>query len=449
MAKAKDIELARDMLRELTFCVFDLETTGGNHSKDKIIEIGLVRIENLKICERKSFLIDPQIRIPDFIQKLTSITQSDVEGKPKIEEKIDEIVEFMGDSILVAHNTSFDIPFFNSVLARAGKEELKNRNICTNLMTKYLIPNLMNTNLNYMSKIFDIEHSKAHRALDDAEATARLLLKYLDIFISKNISKINHLYYPLNRFELDRANFKKAPHYTGKRINSDISKKLDELHIPYLISLKGENGLIQFALPCINNTSSREAERALIDAKLDQLDWCTVTIRLFGPYIECLINFNSLFCKMSGEDRLEVMKFLWESNFPTVDQKLLHQAEEELGDFVIFNHLVPEQYIIYPTGNLHQNSRLIFRYPGHKKKLLQFLKSRIGKLNEGKLRKSPFCVELKQFVDYYLLQAKYRHSGIFQFNRQLPQGSPEQFISELEQFLNKSHSPYTFPKEYI
>ena len=449
MAKAKDIEVARDMLRELTFCVFDLETTGGNHHKDKIIEIGLVRIEKLKITERKSFLVDPQIRIPDFIQKLTSIHQHDVEGKPTIEVLIDEILQFMGNSILVAHNTSFDIPFFNSVLERVGKPLLENKNICTNLMTKYLIPNLMNTNLNYMSKIFDIEHSKAHRALDDAEATARLLLKYLDIFIAKNISKINHLYYPLNRFELDRANFKKAPHYTGKRIISDIEQKLDELTIPYLIALKGENGLIQFSVPCLNQAGSKELERELILNKLEAVDWQTVTIRLFGPFVECLINFNSLFCKMAGEERIAVMKFLWNTHFPTVDQRLLKNAEEELGDFLIFNHLVPEQYVIYPTGSLNQNSRLIFRYPGHKKKLMQFLKSRISKINDGKMRKTPFCPELKEFIDYYLIQAKFRHSGIMLVNRQLPQSSPEQFSIELEQFLSKNQSPFTFPKEYI
>lgn len=449
MAKAKDIEVARDLLRDLSFCVFDLETTGGNQKKDKIIEIGLVKIEKLKIVEKKSFLIDPEIRIPDFIQKLTSIQQSDVEGKPIIDQRIDEILNFMGDSILVAHNTSFDIPFFNSVLERLNRPTLNNRNLCTNLMTKYLIPNLMNTNLNYMSKIFDIEHSKAHRALDDAEATARLLLKYLDIFITKNISKINHLYYPLNRFELDRANYKKAAHYTGKRIINDISEKLDELTIPYLIAIKGDNGLIQFALPCLNNSQCKGTERQLIFDKLETLDWQTVTIRLFGPFIECLINYNSLFCKMAAEERNAAIKYLWATHFPTVDQRVLKTAEEEIGDFIVFNHLVPEQFVIYPTSALNQNSRLIFRYPGHKKKLLQFLKSRIGKLNDGKMRKANFCDELKEFVDYYLIQAKFRHSGIMLFNRQLPQNEQEQFVAQLEQFLSKNHSPFAFPKEHI
>ena len=137
-----------------------------------------------------------KIKIPAFIQKLTTITPLEVEDCPTIEEVIDDILEFMGDSILVAHNTSFDIPFFNSVLKRLGKKKLNNKEICTNLMTKHLIPSLLNSNLPYMSSIFNIGHGQAHRALDDALATANLLLKYLEIFIRKNIGKINHLYLP-------------------------------------------------------------------------------------------------------------------------------------------------------------------------------------------------------------------------------------------------------------
>ena len=100
---------------------FDLETTGGNHDKDGIIEIGLVKIDQLEIVEEKSYLIKPEIKIPDFIQKLTSIRNKDVKDSPKIEEVIEDILEFMGDRILIAHNTSFDIPFFNSVLRRLNK----------------------------------------------------------------------------------------------------------------------------------------------------------------------------------------------------------------------------------------------------------------------------------------------------------------------------------------
>src|SRR5690606_27973280 len=98
---------SNELLRSLKFCVIDLETTGGNPATEKIIEIGMVKIENRRISEERSFLINPEKDIPDFVQKLTGIRKSDVEHSPKIEEVIDEVIQFIGDSILVAHNTSF------------------------------------------------------------------------------------------------------------------------------------------------------------------------------------------------------------------------------------------------------------------------------------------------------------------------------------------------------
>lgn len=449
MAKIKDIEVARKLLSELEFCVFDLESTGGNHKSDKIIEVGLVRVKNLKIVEKKNYLVNPEIKIPEFIQKLTSIKQDDVKDAPVIQDIIDEVLDFMGDSILVAHNTSFDVPFFNSVLKRLDRPELTNNNICTNLMTKYLIPNLMSSNLTYMSKIFNITHSKAHRALDDAEAAAELLINYLNIFIDKNIKKVNHLYYPRNRFELDRANFKKAPRYTGKRIISDIIKKIDDLDMPFMISLKGDNGIIMFALPCKNSAESIKEEKELLLTKLESLDWKTATIRLYGPFLECVINYNSVFCKLPHEDRVQLSQFLWNLHFPSANQSRVKVEESETCDFIVLNHLVPEQYIIYPTQSLNPSSALIFRYPAHKKKFLQFIKSRVNRMNNKKLKKAPFSPELRAFVDHFLQQSRFLKSGVFQFNKDLPQQGQEQFVKEIEGYLNNNSCNYNYPSKYI
>ena len=128
-----------ELMNSLSFCIIDLETTGGNYKKDKIIEIGLVRVEKLKIVEEKSYLVNPEKEIPDFIQKLTKISQAKVKDKPVIEDIIDEVIDFIGDNILVAHNTSFDVPFLNGVISTLGKSELENKVICTNVMTKHLL----------------------------------------------------------------------------------------------------------------------------------------------------------------------------------------------------------------------------------------------------------------------------------------------------------------------
>ena len=123
-----------------------------------------------------------------------TIKQKDVKDQPKILEVIDQLIEFIGDDILVAHNTSFDIPFLNAVLKRLKKQELKNKVMCTNVMTKHLIPEIKSSNLTYMSNLFSLTHKNAHRALDDAKASAELLIQYCLIFIEKGIRKINQLY---------------------------------------------------------------------------------------------------------------------------------------------------------------------------------------------------------------------------------------------------------------
>ncbi|MCO4792178.1 MAG: 3'-5' exonuclease [Bacteriovoracaceae bacterium] len=438
----------RDLLSNLTFCVFDLETTGGNHKNDKIIEIGMVRIVNLEIVETRDFLIQPEIRIPDFIQKLTSISPNDVKDSPVIEDVIDELLEFMGDSILVAHNTSFDIPFFNSVLRRLGKEELKNRSLCTNLMTKYLVPNLMNSNLNYMSKIFDIHHKKAHRALDDAMATAQLLTTYLHIFIDKEIQKINHLYYPRNRYELDRVNFKK-----GSPLE-EISTKLSQLKAPGLVTLKGENGIILYALPFRGSKNDQD----LILEKVKELDWETFTIKLHGPLIEILIHFNNLFTKLDNATRSEIIKHLWKEYLP--GKQAVHRSEmsedlegpmlgKDFGDFLIVNHLVPEQLIIYPIQSMHPKSELIFRYPGHRKKLLQYINSKSSRLSANKLKRPHFNPLLREFLESYLVDCKEKGKELFIFKKNLPFKKQDEFFKEFDEFLTKNPNPYNYPKDYI
>jgi len=468
----KQKESSKAMISELSFCVFDLETTGGNHHSDKIIEIGMVKVQNLEILAQKEFLINPEIHIPDFIQKLTSILPADIKDSPKIEEVMDEILEFMGDSILVAHNTSFDIPFLNSVLKRLGRPLLNNKSICTNLMTKYLIPNLLNSNLNYMSKVFGIKHKKAHRALDDAAAAAELLLNYLNIFIEKGIQKINHLYYPRNRYELDRINFK-----NDSSIN-EIMLSIGKLKNPYILTLKGENGIIQFCYPA----SQTARELPYLEEKLKSHDWQTCTILLYGPYLEALITLNNFFLKLDQDVKNDILKFLWQEYFPSKkpakiytgiapnlmpeksinnksndsndsNEKLAKMQklyiDDEHGDYVIMNHLVPEQFIVFPLASMHKKSELIFRYPGHKKKLIQYFNAKTARLNSGRLKKIFFNPQLKEFISEYVKTKAADESEILLISRDLLATGPEAFLKKFEKFSAKNPNANNYPKEYI
>lgn len=435
MNSLNDQSTSYQLIHSLTFCVFDLETTGGNHQHDKIIEIGLVRIKDLKIQAKKSFLIKPEVHIPDFIQKLTSIKDSDVNDSPLIEDVIDEILEFMGDSILVAHNTSFDVPFFNSVLKRLGRPELTNKSICTNLMTKYMIPNLLSSNLNYMSRIFNLEHQKAHRALDDAMASADLLLKYLVIFIHKNISKVNSLYYPKNKFELDRINFKK---------DVEIQEMLDRIKnlvSPFLITLKGTEGVVLFSLP----SRGTQAEYEYIESKIKTIPFEILTLKLTGPYFQGLIEMSSYFSKIENNLSTEIVKKLCE--FSSIKFELLSSeiSQPLPADFIILNHLIPDQYVIYPLNTLHHKVELVFRYPTHQNKLVQYINSKSARITQGKMKKDHLHPLINNFLEEYLKGER----DVLTIQSSTQKISNVDIKDAIEAFIAKNVNDYNFPQVYL
>lgn len=428
-----------DLLKELSFCVIDLETTGGNHESDQIIEIGMVRVENLEITDEKNFLIDPEMKIPEFIQKLTSIKQKDVKGCPKIETVIDEILDFIGDDIIVAHNISFDLPFLNSVLRRLGKPELENRNLCTNVMTKHMIPEIMSSNLNYMAQLFDIDHSKAHRAYDDAMATARLLLKYLDIFAQKGIAKVNQLYYPRNKFELDRLNFSNK---------SDVNKIKDVLKgndTSLMLTLKGDRGLILGVLPVEKPSEQMD----IIEEFLNFKDWKRLTIRLIKPVLEGLFQLNNHMLKFPEENRALLMNYM-DKKYQVSEKKASEFKLEEL-DFVLAHHLVSDQIIVYSFLNLNTNTKAIFKFPAQRKKLFNYLLSQNKRFetNQKGNRRILLNKEAKDLIEHFLAGNKSKKKYLYLSRKQIKE-SEASVMKLIEQF-NKEDvvEDYDFPTNHL
>lgn len=430
-----DVIDSRKLLSDLSFCVIDLETTGGNHDIDKIIEIGMVRIQDLKIVAEKNLLIDPEMNIPDFIQKLTSIKQKDVKGKPKIEDVIGEILDFIQDDIIVAHNTSFDVPFLNSVLRRSGRDELQNKVICTNVMTKHMIPEIMNSNLNYMSQLFNIGHTNAHRASDDARATANLLLKYLEIFIRKGIKKVNQLYYPRNRFELDRIHFDKATP------TNEILSIIDKNTTSMVLTFKGDRGLILGVLPIENP----KEEIDMIKEMLDVIDWEILTIKLTKPFIEGIFQFNNHFMKYPLEIREKTLNYL---NQRYNHNKIPKEFTVNALDFVICHHLVREQFIVYSFLHLNTNTKAIFKFPAQKKKMLQFLSSLNNRFenNQKGRRKNLLHAEIIPLVESYLYRNRSSNKHFF-LARKTVKGCKDDFFKLLEQFSHQDQDDYHFPRQ--
>ena len=156
------------------YVVFDIETTGFSSKNDKIIEIGAVKLKDGEIVDSFSTFVDPKVNIPYKITELTSITQNMVNGQPTIDEVLPKFMEFVGDSVLVAHNAAFDVGFIKKNLIDMGKT-LKNPVMDTVPLARYLYPDLKKVKLNLVAKHLGISLENHHRAVDDAKATAEIL----------------------------------------------------------------------------------------------------------------------------------------------------------------------------------------------------------------------------------------------------------------------------------
>ena len=175
----EEINLTDLSLEEAQFAVLDFETTGTSSRYARAIEIGIVRMKNGKILDTYSSLINPGSQIPYQITVITGITNEDVLNAPYFEDIVDEIEEFIGDSILVAHNLPFDLSFLKSEFLRAGKDVKEIPKLCTLKLARKLYPELPSKSLGNIVKSLKVKHVHVHRALGDATATAKILKKMI------------------------------------------------------------------------------------------------------------------------------------------------------------------------------------------------------------------------------------------------------------------------------
>jgi DNA polymerase-3 subunit alpha (Gram-positive type) len=177
-----------ELLADAEYTVFDVETTGLSAVYNKIIELAAVKIKNGEVIDRFERFANPHEKLSQTTNELTGITDDMVEGAPEIDDVLREFHDFIGDSILVAHNASFDMGFLNVGLRKIELGEVQNGVIDTLELARFLYPELKNHRLNTLCKKLDIELVQHHRAIYDAEATGYLLTKMLKDTLQKNIT---------------------------------------------------------------------------------------------------------------------------------------------------------------------------------------------------------------------------------------------------------------------
>lgn len=157
------------------YVVVDVETTGGRSENDRITEIALLKVQSGQVIGEYQSLVNPKRHIPSFITGLTGISNSMVAGAPTFSELAKDIIEFIGDSIFVAHNAAFDYGFVRAELQRCGFT-LQNPKLCTVVQMRRYYPGLQSYSLGNLCQHFAVQLQNHHRAYDDARATVELLL---------------------------------------------------------------------------------------------------------------------------------------------------------------------------------------------------------------------------------------------------------------------------------
>jgi DNA polymerase-3 subunit epsilon len=157
------------------YVVVDVETTGGNAQTNRVTEIGAVRVRGETILEEWTTLVNPGVRIPRRIVSLTGITDAMVAEAPPFAEIAEAFLEFVGPRVFVGHRVAFDYGFLRAECERAGRE-LHLPTLCTVASMRRYFPGLPSYSLSGLSTHFEIPLESHHRALDDARATAHLLV---------------------------------------------------------------------------------------------------------------------------------------------------------------------------------------------------------------------------------------------------------------------------------
>lgn len=171
------------------YCVLDTETTGLSAYYDEIIEIGILRVRNNEVVDRYSQLIKPKKSIDSFITLLTGITNEMVEGMPFISDVENEVLSFIGDDVIVGHNTSFDMRFLNE----GFKQSVNNYYMDTMQFARKVYPELKHHRLSDLTEYLGL-HNNEHRSIADCIATKELYDSIKATMAIKNL-KIEDMWY--------------------------------------------------------------------------------------------------------------------------------------------------------------------------------------------------------------------------------------------------------------
>ena len=206
--KVSPVSFSKGQSIDTTYCVLDLETTGFSFRTEKITEVGIMKVKNGEVIDEFSCFVNPEKPIPQRVVEVTNITDDMVKDAETIDKVMPKILEFVGDSVLVAHNADFDIGFLKYNANELGLS-LDNTYLDTLRLAKDLFPDYKKYKLGKIAENLGIKVEVAHRALDDVDTTVKVLNVMLNMLKEKGVETLDDI----TKKIVGEADFKKLPTY--------------------------------------------------------------------------------------------------------------------------------------------------------------------------------------------------------------------------------------------
>ena len=206
--KVSPVSFSKGQSIDTTYCVLDLETTGFSFRTEKITEVGIMKVKNGEVIDEFSCFVNPEKPIPQRVVEVTNITDDMVKDAETIDKVMPKILEFVGDSVLVAHNADFDIGFLKYNAQNLGLK-LENTYLDTLRLAKDLFPDYKKYKLGKIAENLGIKVEVAHRALDDVDTTVKVLNVMLKMLKDKGVETLDDI----TKKVAGDADFKKLPTY--------------------------------------------------------------------------------------------------------------------------------------------------------------------------------------------------------------------------------------------
>jgi len=193
-------------LDQYNFVVFDVETTGlSPQSGDRVVEIAALKVENFKVVDRFTTLINPEREVSYGAFLVNGITSEMVSGAPKAAEILPDFLKFINDSIFIGHNIKFDLGFLNNEVVLAGLKPLENYvAIDTIKMSRGFMPQLGKYSLSIVASALGIKEEQKHRAMSDVDMTYSVFTKLLDIAQQKEVKDFEDILHLFNTKRMNR-----------------------------------------------------------------------------------------------------------------------------------------------------------------------------------------------------------------------------------------------------